>query len=76
MLVEPGVYKWQWWITERMMFTIMLANELWSNNLANGERKYSLFNVGWFERDDAPGVRIYSLIFFWLSIRLGIRKGK
>lgn len=76
MLVEPGVYKWQWWITQRMVFTLMVADEFWTHTLASGEVKHNLINVGWYERNDAPNVRIYSLIFFWLSIRLGIAKGK
>jgi len=69
---KTRIYKFQWMPLPWLMLVVMAADELWSNTLMNGDRKYNLFAFGWYERPDSPGIRLYSIIILWLSIRIGI----
>lgn len=73
---EDKTAKAELWFGTRVGLILMLATELWSNTLASGDRKFNLFALGWFQRPDAPQVRIFSLIILWLSIRIAVRWGR
>lgn len=50
----------------RVLWTVKVANELWYNNLKNGDRHYHLFNFGIYEHATTKH-RIMTLTLLWLS---------
>lgn len=64
--------SYTWWPSDRVVIRVNVANELWYNTLANGERHIHLFNAGWYECNDCHGVRLWSVTILWLLVRVGI----
>jgi hypothetical protein len=63
--------RWEWWPRENVVVVVKLSNELWYDTKHSGERIVYLFRLGWYERDEMPGIRIYSLALLWLSVQIG-----
>lgn len=63
--------RWCWWPTRQIFVQVKVSTELWHDTKPSGERGVHLFKLGWYERDDCPTVRLYSLILLWLSIQIG-----
>lgn len=63
---------WEWKPTKQTVLRIRLANELWFSELPDGGKFTDLFHLGWYENEQYPEVRIYSLSLLWLTIQLGL----
>ncbi|MGB6056306.1 MAG: hypothetical protein WBG17_13830 [Burkholderiaceae bacterium] len=65
---------WEWWPTQRIAILVKIADELWFNTGKDDEKLTHLFRIGWCERPDCPGVRLYAVTVLWLSVKVGVVK--
>lgn len=60
------------WRLGHAVLDLRVADELWTTTLASGERSHHLVQLGWSDRADSPGLKVWSLTLLWLSVHLGV----
>jgi len=66
------IKRWQWWPTRNIYVALKLADDLWYDTKANGERRVHLISLGWYSSPKWSEARLYTFAILWLSLQLGI----
>lgn len=60
------------WAVGPFVFGISVADELWYDELVNGERSYHLFGIGFYRRADAPRIWLFKLMIPFVTLKVAV----
>lgn len=74
--MSARVYEATWNPHWRFLVLFKFALDTWYMKMSNGEVQHQYFFVGRYQRTNYPGIRMYGLTLWGLSIRVAINTAK